>query len=369
MAIYTDNPLNSDTLPYSGFAVFAFAVIYYFIQQNSYCNENAALCKNPVLVNSELEPNERIINNSTDSIVHHIKCEPLPAIDITTYSTMTNKSVAFYALVLTGILGLFLLITNSYSDMFKDIMFNEISKPNRDEYVNPVLYAGIGLSALIAIVNYIKRGYESESVFLLIITFIIMSIVCIAFVKRNTKKSHIELQSEILLIICIAIGFITITNLRYIYNLQVGHALISSGAYVTIIIQLITIVLLGIALIDNYDTLITNPIEYILYIIIFITILIQTAFFGSHIYKCVWKTYECTPDISIIQEDSDMTKLKISCNTNLKFDKSAILFVLLAILFVILPSDWAIDYILNSVDYIVKIVDYIFDSMNKKFFD
>lgn len=354
MAIYTDNPLNSDTLPYSGLAVFVFAIIYYLIQKNSYCNENAALCKNPALVNSNIEPNEQSVNNSIDSIVQSIKCEPLPAQDITTYSTMTNKSVALYALILTVILGLFLLITNSNYSIFKNVMFNSIS--NSDEYVNPFLYVCIGLSALISITNYIKRGFESESVFLLIIIFIVVSIVYLLFVEK-TNKSHIRLQSEILSIICIVIGFITITNLRYINNLQLGHVFISSGAYVTIIIQLITIVLMGIALIDNYDTLITNQFKYVLYIIIFITILIQTAFFGNHIYQCVWKTYECTPDISITQEDSNMTKLKISCSSNLKIDKSAISFVLLAILFVILPSDWAIDYILNSVDYIVKLVD------------
>lgn len=356
MAIYTDNPLNSDTLPYSGLAVFVFAIIYYLIQKNSYCNENAALCKNPALVNSNIEPNEQSVNNSIDSIVQSIKCEPLPAQDITTYSTMTNKSVAFYALILTVILGLFLLITNSDYSIFEDVMFTSISETDSDEYVNPFMYVCIGLSALISITNYIKRGFESESVFLLIIIFIVVSIVYIWFVEKKNKK-HIILQSEILSIICIAIGFITITNLRYINNLQIGHVFISSGAYVTIIIQLITIVLMGIALIDNYDTLITNQFKYVLYIIIFITILIQTAFFGNHIYQCVWKTYECTPDISITQEDSNMTKLKISCSSNLNFDKSAISFVLLAILFVILPSDWAIDYILNSVDYIVKLVD------------
>lgn len=365
MAIYTDNPLNIDTLPYSGIAVFAFAVIYYFIQQNSYCNSNSALCKNPVLVNSGIEPNERIVNNSTDSIVQSIKCEPLPAQDITTYSTMTNKSVAFYALVLTGILGLVLWTANDNIDIFKDVMFNTISGTDSDEYVNPVLYIGIGLSALIAIINYIKRGVESESVFLLIITFIIMSIVCIAFVMNNKPKpkSHINLQSEILLIICIAIGFITITNLRYINNLQIGHALISSGASVTIIIQLITIVLMGIALADNYKLLFTNPIEYIIYVIIFITILIQTAFFGSHIYQCVWKTYKCEPDVSITQEDSEMTKIKISCSAKLKVDKSIISFVLLAILFVILPSDWAIYYIAELVEDILGFINDLFDDL------
>jgi hypothetical protein len=361
MAIYTDNPLNSDTLQYSGIAVFAFAVIYYFIQQNSYCDANSALCKNPVLVNSALEPNERIVNESIDSIVQSIKCEPLPAMDITTYSTMTNKSVSFYALVLTGILGLVLLITNSNSDIFKDIMFNTITNSYSDEYVNPFLYAGIGLSLLLAITNYIKRGFESESVFLLIITFISMSIVCIAFVNR--AKVNINLQAEILLIICIAIGFITITNLRYINNLQIGHALISSGAYVTIIIQLITIVLMGIALADNYTLLFTNPIEYIIYVIIFITILIQTAFFGSHIYQCVWKTYKCESDVNITQEDIEMTKLKISCSAKLKVDKSIISFVLLAILFVFLPSDWAIDYIAELVEAILDFINDLFDDL------
>ena len=362
MAIYTNNPLNDNTLQYSGLAVFVFAIIYYLIQKNSYCNEKNALCKNPILVNSGIEPNESVVSNSFDSIVQSVKCESLPVQEITTYSTITNKTVAFYALVLTVILGLYLLTTNGTGVIFKDIMFGKISTTDRKAYVNPTLYAGIAFSLLTAITNFIKSGAESESVFLLIIIFIIVSIVFIVFIdNKSSQPSHIKLQIDILIIICIAIGFITITNVRYINNLQIGHAFISSGTYVTIIIQLIIIILMGIALIDNYNTLITNNFKYVLYIIIFITILIQTALFGSHIYNCVWKTYKCTPEISITQEDNDMTKLKISCNANLKFNNSIMAFVFLAILFVILPSEWAIDYITQIFKYIYDAINNLFD--------
>lgn len=366
MAIYSDNPLNENTLQYSGIAIFVFAIIYYLIQKNSYCNEKSALCKNPILVNSELEPNKIIINKSNASIVQHIKCEPLSSTDITTYSTMTNKSISLYAFILIIIFGLILLIIDSKSPVFKDVMFNTISSDYSDN-VSLTILLMIIITIIIAVTNYLTRGYESESIFALIVIFIIVSIVCIAYVDRD--KPNINLQSEILLIIVIAIAFITLQNLRYIYNLQVGHALISSGSLVTFIVQLITIVLMGIALIDNYNLLDTNFNEYIIYVIIFITLLIQTALFGSHIYHCVWKTYDCEPDIIITKESNDMTKIKVNCSANLSIDNSIGLFILLAVLFIILPSDMAINYITNGVQSILDAINYLLNAINNIVFE
>lgn len=368
MAIYSDNPLNENTLQYSGIAIFVFAIIYYLIQKNSYCNEKSALCKNPILVNSELEPNKIIINKSNASIVQHIKCEPLPLLDTTTYSTMTNKSISLYAFILIIIFGLILLIIYSKSTVFNDVIFNTISSDKRGK-VSLIILLMIIITIIITVTNYLTRGYESESIISLIVIFIIVSIVFIAFIDKSKVTPNIELQRKILFIIVIAIAFITLQNLRYIYNLQVGHALISSGSLVTLIVQLITIVLMGIALIDNYNLLDTNFNAYIIYVIIFITLLIQTSLFGSHIYHCIWKTYDCEPDISITKESNDMTKIKVNCSANLSLDNSIGLFILLAVLFIILPSNMAINYITNGVQSILDAINYLLNAINNIVFE
>lgn len=366
MTTFLSNLFDIKNLKYSGSLVFIFAIIYYVILNNSYCNSKSALCKNPVLVTTELEPNKIIINKSTDSIIQHIKCEPMPDIDTTTYSTMTKKSIAIYASILGCILLLILFITNNKMQLFDDVIFRYIASGDK-EIVNYSNYTAIIIVFITALVNFITTGYESKSLWILYTIIIAISIVYVIVSKQSNY--YIKIQAGILVMLCIALLLIIIPNYKYINKLQVGHAFISTGSYVTLFIQLITVILIGITLAINYPYLLTNPIEYTLYVIIFIIILIQIGVLMSYIYHCVWKTYKCEPDFDIIKEkerDSDMditSKIKINCSAKLNVGNALFKFIILAILFVILPSELVIDNIALIIDNINDGLEYVFDEV------
>ena len=357
MSLFPSNPVDENTLIYSGIPVFVFAVIYYFLLKNSYCNKAEVLCKNPIIINSEMQPNKRdFVSQSADSIKQSIKCEPLPVTELQVYSKTTNKWIALYGLILMIIIGLLLIVSsNAGSGIGKYTIFNTFGSEENNKFN---LISNIILIALAALTltNYFAQGYESESILLLLVIIFVYNLVIIILHRNAKKKDAFELQEDILIIIIFIIVFVASTSFRYINNLEIGHAFTSSGSIATFIIQLVFIILMGLALFDNTDIFNKNSGMYLIYIAIFITIIIQTVLLGNHIYKCIWKTYKCEPEIDI-QKNKDTAKININCVAKLDINKTMMSFILLAILFMILPNDDVISliiYIINQIEAISK---------------
>jgi hypothetical protein len=356
MALFQENLLNEDTLIYSGIPVFVFAVIYYFLLKNSYCNKAEVLCKNPTIINSEIQPNKRgFISQSADSIKQRIKCEPLPVTELQVYSKTTNKWIALYGLILMGIIGLLLIVSyNPGSGIGKYTIFNSFGSDKNKKFKIISNFILIALAAL-TLTNYFAQGYESESIWLLLAIIFVYNLAIIILYRASTSTTHnFELQEDILIVIIFIIAFVASTSFRYINNLEIGHAFTSSGSIATFIIQLVFIILMGLALFDNTAIFDKNSGMYLIYIAIFITIVIQTVLLGNHIYKCIWKTYECEPEIDI-QKNKDTAQLNINCVAKLDINKTMMSFILLAILFMILPNKDVIDLIKYIINQIVTI--------------
>jgi hypothetical protein len=357
MAILANNIFNGN-LEYSGIVILIFTIISYIINQNSYCEGNNALCKNPAIISNDMIPNENIAGRSVDGIVQNIKCEPLSSADVSTYSYTTNKGIALFSALFTFVL-IFILVSSQNLNIFKNIIFNNI-KTSQQSLFEESIFICILLSLVIGITNYVKKGYEVESIWFLIFIYSIVSMMTVGFYKKTSGKEHLDMQGEFIIVLLIAILVITIPNYKYVNELKLGHAFVSSGAWVSVIIESLVAFLVGIALIDNYSDLLKTPFLFIIYIIIFITMVAQIIYFLKHIYNCVWKTYTCEPNIEI-NKKKDMTQININCSAKLDVSNSMIVFAILAVLFLVLPSEWVLDYITmflsNSLDALSTLFD------------
>lgn len=338
MVLFPNNPITDKLLIYTGIPVLVFAIIYYFLLKNSYCNKAEVLCKNPIIINSKIKPNMiSFVSQSADSIEQNIKCDPLPVSELQIYSKTTNKWIALYGLIFMIII-LLILSLDPGSGVGKLTIFNAFKTDDITKFqkLSTVIFAFL---VILIIINYFIKGYEYKSIFMIITLILIyISAIIIYYINSGSGNYNFNAQACILVIIIFVILFVVLTSFKYIYNLELGHAVTSSGAIATFIVQIIFIIFMGIALIDNKGIFNTKTSMYLIYIAIFITIIIQTVLLGAHIYKCIWKTYECEPEIDI-QKNKDTAKLNINCVAKLDINKTMIPFILLAILFMILPNE------------------------------
>lgn len=342
----TNKLTSASNLQYSGLVLLVFAIIYYIIQTNTYCSSKVHLCKKPIL--SDFVNTENINPRMSEfGITQHVKCDTFPSTDVNVYAKITNIQISIFAFTFTGIIVLFIL----FRDYVPKGTILDVRPGSNDEMHDFMIYGIIIIAFYMGSLNYLRKGYEVISIWTLVILFVLTCGIAIIF--SNLDNPHIENQAKYIMLICVGIIIIVGSNYKYINNLQIGNAFISTTAIFTLITEIIIAVLMGITIYNNYKTLSATPIQLSIYIFILLSIIVQIYMFAKHIYNCIWKTYTCEPQIETKQSQNSI-KIDINCVAKFKDDSNTLVFVILAILFIILPSD----YFVNSMTKAIVLIQH-----------
>ncbi len=287
--------LTKDSLPYTGIGLIVFAVIYYLILQNSYCNADKPLCKSPVIMSTRMEETRNPVNKSAESIIQSVKCDILPQEDIPIFTPITNKTVAISSFAIALIFVLILI--NVYFDK-PDTAFIDIAKYIDKDYTIIGIILIIILLGAAGFTNLYTPGREFKSIVML--TIIILATLLGALLNIDTSKlPRKQTEKEIYLELIVIIVFIWITGFMDIYKLQFSALFNKYIIWLIVIIHIALISIMGFVLYEERSDLSKTPNMFLIYGCILLFSILQVIMFGNRLYNCYWQTYTCEPEISI----------------------------------------------------------------------
>ena len=338
--------INKDNLPYTGIALIVFAVIYYLILQNSYCNANTPLCKSPVIVSTRMEETRNPINKSAETLVQSVKCDILPQKDIPIFTPITNKTVAISSFVVALI---FIIILINIIVVKPDTGFTDIAKKyGMDSTIIGIIFIIILLGTS-GFTNLYSTGSEFKSIVML--TIIIVATLLGAWSHIDTTSvSRKQTEKEVYLELVVIIFVIWLTGFMDIYNLQFSALFNKYIIWLIVIIHIALISIMGFVLYTEHSDLLKTPNMFLIYGCILFFSILQVIMFGNRLYNCYWQTYTCEPEISI-KRDGEYMEQELICKPNLSIGNDTLIFGGLAILFFILPSEHAVDAITDFIEY------------------
>lgn len=339
------NITKKDNIQYSGIGLFVFAVIYYLIQQNSYCNLNKPLCKAPVIVSSGMTETRNYINKSVDTLTQTVKCDVLPDTDVVVFEPSTNTTVGWILLAITVLYALIALNINRDTP---HTAFTEISNTIGDKNMTENIFSAVCIFAFImAITNFASRGVEVLSLNLTLLIIIVTLIFAIWFSPSSATSSE---QHIYVILLCIVI-ILWLYGRKYINKLRFRDLFNEVGIFIVIAVHIIFIFELLATLWGEYDDLTKDLGLFLVYISIVIVSIIQLIMFGSRIYNCYLKTYTCEPEISV-KRDSNFMEQYLTCGARLNIGNDTAIFTMLAVAFIILPSEYTVDSIIGAFNWI-----------------
>lgn len=338
------NITKKDNIQYSGIGLFAFAVIYYLIQQNSYCNLNKPLCKAPVIVTSGMTETRNYINKSIDTLTQTVKCDVLPDTDVVVFEPSTNTTIGWFLL---AIAVLYALIAININRDTPKTAFTNISDALGDKYTENIFSAVCIFSFIMALTNFAKQGVEVLSLNLTLLIIIVTLIFAIWFSPSSATSSE---QHIYVILLCIVI-ILWLYGRKYINKLRFRDLFNEVGIFIVIAVHIIFIFELLATLWGEYDDLSKDFGLFLVYISIVIVSIIQLIMFGSRIYNCYLKTYTCEPEISV-KRDGNFMEQYLTCSARLNIGNDTAIFIMLAVAFIILPSEYTVDSIIDAFNWI-----------------
>lgn len=336
---------KKDNIQYSGIGLIVFAVIYYLIQQNSYCNLDKPLCKAPVIISSGMTETRNYINKSVDTLTQTVKCDVLPDTDVVVFEPSTNTTVGWILIAVTILYAL--IAINIHRDSPKSA-FTAIADAIGDKIMAENIFSAVCIFTLIAaLTNFAKQGVEASSLNLTLLIIVVTLIFAILYAPSSKTSS----EQLIYIILLFIIGILWLYGRKHINELRFRDLFNDIGIFIVIALHVIFIFELLATLWLEYSDLSKDFGLFLVYISIAIVSIIQLIMFGSRIYNCYLKTYTCEPEISV-KRDGNFMEQYITCGARLNIGNDTAIFTMLAVAFIILPSEYTVDSITGAFNWL-----------------